>query len=205
MSKVTTVPSFVEPSFKPELGELGLSATEIASSLGARKGDVVKNIEGLINRGVLTRTSVKSEVGKNFKEIFLCVAEAKFVVARYQNEVGEGYLKYLIARDEVLTRFEQKQAAPKLPTTFAEALRLAADQAEHIEQLQAELKQIDQLINIDQWFTRKLSTYEKGKVFKKLKDAGCKVESRHLSGCVFPTKLVSKGDLEKVFPEHELN
>jgi hypothetical protein len=59
------------------------------------------------------------------------------------------------------------------------------------------------MINLDQWFTTKLSSYQKGKVFAELRSKGVKIETRHINGCVHPTKLVSKGDLEKVFPTKE--
>jgi hypothetical protein len=94
---------FVEPHFIEELGCDGLTAEEIAASLGTRVGDVRRKLRDFPNETLKSlkfeSSNLKNINGVEYEEFLLSTAAAKFFVARYDNEIGDGYLAYLIRLD----------------------------------------------------------------------------------------------------------
>lgn len=97
--------SFISPHFIEELGCDGLTAEEIALSLNAPVDAVRKKIrygfsERLKSLNLLCRR-MKNINGVEFDEFFLSTQAAKFFVARYDNEIGDAYLSYLLAIEDL--------------------------------------------------------------------------------------------------------
>jgi len=102
MNELLTLKSvFVAPHYIEELGCDGLTAEEIALSLNTN----VKHVRQKLREGQNeTLKSLKSAVstlkninGVEYEEFFLSTAAAKFFVARYENEMGNAYLAYLLS------------------------------------------------------------------------------------------------------------
>lgn len=96
--------NFVRPYFIEELGEEGLTAADIAKSLGVEPNDIRKKLEkrGFIERiksqGFQARTTVVANKvnGLEYTEYVLDVAAAKFFVGKYDSPAGDAYLAFLI-------------------------------------------------------------------------------------------------------------
>lgn len=125
-----------------------MTSLEIAEVTGKQHAHVMRDIRSLLERGC---------------------DESNFGLVEYKDKKGEGRPMYQLTkkgclilasgydallRERIINRWEEletKQLSPiaKIPTTFAEALRLAADQAEQIEaqqkQLEANSKEIVEL------------------------------------------------------------
>lgn len=133
----------------------------------------------IINKETMTSLEIAEVTGRNHKDVLRSIREMeeawikvngrKFSLVEYKDAKGEMRPCYSLSKTECLyiaTKFndearaklvlrweelETKQLSPiaKIPTTFAEALRLAADQAEQIEaqqkQLEANSKEIVEL------------------------------------------------------------
>lgn len=111
MSDLVTT-SFVSPTSQIALaGEMGLTLHDIALSLGARFSDAKKklNERGLIERmQVLGFTTVAfaatidsgTYVEREIDSYVFDVNAAKFFVAKYNNEIGDAYLAYLIKQEK---------------------------------------------------------------------------------------------------------
>lgn len=95
---------FVKPYYIEELGCEGLSAKDIAISLDADPSKVRRK---LADRGFLDRLKTQSfqalpiglpneTNGLQYTEYYLDVNAAKFFVAKYDSELGDAYLAYLI-------------------------------------------------------------------------------------------------------------
>lgn len=114
-----------------------MSTEEIAELCGARHNDVANTVARLYEQGVLrdrrkTPRVVTTGQGGRPKEVFdLTYRDCMVVVSGYKPEV----------RARIIDRWLEleKTATPQLPQTFAQALRLAAEQAEVIEQQSAQL------------------------------------------------------------------
>jgi len=114
---------------------LTMSSREIAELVGSRHGDVYRSIERLIGRGAIggyTPTPYTHEQNQvQYLEYLVGKRDSYVIVAQLCPE----FTAKLVDRWMLL----EQQAADGLPQTFAEALRLAADQAERIEQQQAQI------------------------------------------------------------------
>ena len=113
---------------------LTMSSREIADLVDARHNDVVATIERLFSKDLLrsSRITRREATGGRPIEVYdLCERDTHLVVAGYSDE----------HRARVIDRWQELESkqAPALPSSFAEALRLAADQAERIEQQAAQL------------------------------------------------------------------
>ncbi len=101
---------FVNAKPRPELdGKLGLDLHEIAESLGAEFANVKRRFLKLFDKKRLFglpigRTNDSS--GLEVESFVLPLADARLLVMQYQNEVGFGYCKFLLSRDEQLTKIE---------------------------------------------------------------------------------------------------
>jgi phage antirepressor YoqD-like protein len=107
---------------------LTMSSREIAELVDARHNDVIATIERLFSKGLLrsSRISRREATGGRPLQVYdLCERDTHLVVAGYSDE----------HRAKVIDRWQELESmkAPALPSSFAEALRLAADQAERIE------------------------------------------------------------------------
>ncbi|WP_205880005.1 phage antirepressor KilAC domain-containing protein [Lampropedia aestuarii] len=106
-----------------------MSSREIAELVEARHNDVVATIERLFEKGLLrsSRKTRREDTGGRPIEVYdLIERDTHLVVSGYSDE----------HRARVIDRWQELEAqqAPSLPKTMAQALRLAADQAEQIEQ-----------------------------------------------------------------------
>jgi len=142
---------FVKPHFIPELGCEGLSAGEIAQSLGIQakhvreklgpRGDMDKLLEllgGDVSQGrVASATQVNLACVRMawerhpvtdlpYEDYYLTTAAAKLFVARYQNDTGEAYLAYLIRLDVAVEKHmeveRQRQIAQRQVLQLQEGL-----------------------------------------------------------------------------------
>lgn len=122
------------PNLLPAVNPLTMSSREIADLVDARHNDVVSTIERLFSKDLLrsSRITRREATGGRPIEVYdLCERDTHLVVAGYSDE----------HRARVIDRWQELESkqAQSLPSSFAEALRLAADQAERIEQQAAQL------------------------------------------------------------------
>ncbi|WP_338526963.1 phage antirepressor KilAC domain-containing protein [Pseudomonas batumici] len=115
-----------------------MSSREIADLVEARHNDVVSTIERLFNKGLLrsTRKTRRESTGGRPTEVYdLIERDTHLVVAGYSDE----------HRARVIDRWQELESKVvgqvQIPTSFAEALRLAADQAEQNLRLQQVIQQ----------------------------------------------------------------
>lgn len=114
-----------------------MSSREIAELVEARHNDVVATIERLFNKGLLRssrKTRRESTGGRPLDVYDLTERDSHLVVAGYSDE----------HRAKVVDRWQELEAqaatpAFAVPTSFSQALMLAAQQAEQIEKQQAAL------------------------------------------------------------------
>jgi len=93
----------------------------------------------LLHNSVERTTTGVSAGGHNRIDYALAVDTAKKVSMAEQTKRGEEARDYFIRCEE---RLKELATQPQIPRTYAETLRLAADQAEHIEALETQ-KRID--------------------------------------------------------------
>lgn len=121
-------------------GAATMSSREIADLVEARHNDVLATIARLFRKGLLRsdRKSRRESTGGRPIDVYdLCQRDTHLVVAGYSDE----------HRAKVIDRWQELETLveapppppPSIPQTLAQALRLAADQAEQIEQQQAAL------------------------------------------------------------------
>jgi phage antirepressor YoqD-like protein len=111
-----------------------MSSREIADLVEARHNDVIATVDRLFSKGLLrsSRETRKEATGGRPIEVYdLIERDTHLVVSGYSDE----------HRAKVIDRWQELETkqALKLPASFAQALRLAAEQAERIEQQQAAL------------------------------------------------------------------
>lgn len=127
------------------LAETGQTMTsqEIAELCESRHGEVVETIKRLYEQGILReRRIIPREVkaegrGRPSMVYDLTYRDCMVVVSGYKPEVRAR----IIDRWMELERQNQQQMQLQLPQTFAQALRLAAEQAELIEQQAKKLEE----------------------------------------------------------------
>ncbi|NWA25488.1 phage antirepressor KilAC domain-containing protein [Pseudomonas gingeri] len=115
-----------------------MSSREIADLVEARHNDVVSTIERLFRKGLLrsTRKTRRESTGGRPTEVYdLIERDTHLVVAGYSDE----------HRARVIDRWQELESKVvgqlQIPVSFAEALRLAADQAEQNLHLQHVIQQ----------------------------------------------------------------
>lgn len=114
---------------------LTMSSREIADLTDRRHDNVKRTIIDLHDAGLISNPQIEVGIpganGVGEKQYLLGKRDTLVVVARLSPEFTA----------QVVDRWQEleAQAAPALPRTIAQALRLAADQAEQIEQQQAAL------------------------------------------------------------------
>lgn len=115
-------------TLRPTLHQPTMSSREIAELVEARHNDVVATIERLFAKGLLrsSRKTRREDTGGRPIEVYdLIERDSHLVVSGYSDE----------HRARVIDRWQEleAQAAPAVPQTMAQALRLAADQAEQLD------------------------------------------------------------------------
>lgn len=113
---------------------LTMTSREIASLVEARHNDVVSTIERLFSKGLLrsSRKTRREDTGGRPIDVYaLTERDTHLVVAGYSDE----------HRARVIDRWQEleQRAAPQIPQTLPEALRLAADLAEENAKQQEQL------------------------------------------------------------------
>lgn len=124
-----------------------MTSVEIAKVTGKRHDNVVRDIQNILKQGVdalnFEETSYTDRANRQQKYYMLTKKGCLILASGYD----------ALLREKIINRWEELEtknmSAIKLPTTFAEALRLAADQAEKLEvqekQLAANSKEIVEL------------------------------------------------------------
>lgn len=117
--------------------QLTMSSREIAKLVGSRHSDVVRAIDRLIERGTVSGCAPSAytheQNGQQYHEYLCCKRDSYVIVAQLSPEFTA----------KLVDRWQELEAAqvPRVPQSLSEALRLAADQAEQIEQQQALIEQ----------------------------------------------------------------
>lgn len=115
---------------------LTMSSLEIAELVDSRHDNVKTSIQRLVERGVISQPAMKDGIrggnGTVMQEFLLPKRDSFIVVAQLSPE----FTARLVDRWQEL----EGGAQAALPQTFAEALRLAADQAELIDKQQLQLE-----------------------------------------------------------------
>lgn len=123
------------PNLIPNSNTLSMSSREIAELVGSRHSDVIRTIDRLLDRGVVSGCAPSAytheQNGQTYHEYLVGKRDSYVIVAQLSPE----FTARLVDRWQELEAMQ----APILPSSFAEALRLAADQAEQIEQQAAQL------------------------------------------------------------------
>jgi phage antirepressor YoqD-like protein len=119
--------------------QITMSSREIADLVESRHDDVKRSIERLANRGVIQlppMAEVRNHLGQTVSVYSVGKRDSYVIVAQLSPE----FTARLVDRWQEL---EQQVAQPsfQIPASLSEALRLAADQAEQIEQQQALIEQ----------------------------------------------------------------
>jgi phage antirepressor YoqD-like protein len=110
-----------------------MSSREIAELTGSTHDNVLKTIRGLVAKGVVSSNDtpyVHPQNGQVYREFLLTQRDSLVVVSGYSVEL----------RARIIDRWQELESRVvgqlEIPTSFAEALRLAADQAEQNQLLQ---------------------------------------------------------------------
>ena len=108
---------------------VSMSSREIADLTGAGHDNVLKTLRALVSRGVVSGNETPythPQNGQTYTEIMLNYRDTMVVVSGYSVEL----------RAKIIDRWQELESrqAVTVPTTLSAALRLAADQAEQIEQ-----------------------------------------------------------------------
>lgn len=121
----------------PAAGAPSMSSREIADTLEVRHDNAKRTMERLAKRGVITVTPMEEPTkgGGKLTTVYLVNQRDSYVVAA---QLSPEMTARLVDRWQEL---EQQAAQQPLPQTMAEALRLAADQAEQLEQQAAALQE----------------------------------------------------------------
>ncbi|MGL4297376.1 MAG: phage antirepressor KilAC domain-containing protein [Aestuariivirga sp.] len=117
-------------------GAITMSSREIADLIGSQHGHIKISAERLAGKGVIGTLAVRefTHNGNTYTEYLLDKRDSLVLVAQNCPE----FTARIVDRWQELEAQVAKPAF-QLPTTFAAALRLAAEQAEQIEQQQAQL------------------------------------------------------------------
>lgn len=122
--------------------ELTMSSRDIAELVESRHDSVKRTIERLAERAIIVQPPLVDEqvtdsMGRPRSEsVYMVNKRDSYVVVA---QLSPEFTARLVDRWQELE--QRATEGPKLPTTFAEALRLAAEQAERLEQQQAQLAQ----------------------------------------------------------------
>ena len=133
-------------------GHLLVDSREVAEMVEVRHADLLEKIDGYIqylqngkfrSDDFFIESSYIAGTGKQYKCFLMTRKGCDMVANKLTGEKGVWFTAAYV------TKFEEMEKAQRdpIPQTFAEALRLAADQAEKIEVLQLQNAQKEQIIN----------------------------------------------------------
>ena len=121
--------NFIQPYPQPALNnELGLTSEELAQALQVRHDNIRTKIskinqeEWKQNGFIFTKDLVNindKSIGRPKKVFAFNIAAAKFFIAKYDNDIGRGYFRYLL-QCENLVENELPKAMKKLEERFSE-------------------------------------------------------------------------------------
>lgn len=119
MSQEIAPTSFIKPYYIDALGEDGVTARDIATSLKTRSNDVRKKIEKhFLEQCKLSQywraaefTASNDSSGLRIKEYALNIRAAKVFIATYRNKIGASYLDFLFDCERVATELTPKLIA----------------------------------------------------------------------------------------------
>lgn len=135
---------------------LTMSSREIAELVESRHDHVKRSIERLADKGIIQlppMEEVKNHLGQTVTEYRLIKRDTYIVVAQLSPE----FTARLVDRWQEL----ENQQAVKLPQSFAEALRLAADLEEEKQALLLEnQQQLAQIESMESYFRNGISPFE---------------------------------------------
>lgn len=121
---------------------LTMSSREIAKVVNSRHSDVCTSIQRLMSRKVISEyAAVPYTHEQNYQtyyEYFVGQRDSYIIVAQLSPE----FTAKLVDRWQEL----EKQQAPQIPQTYAEALQLAADQAKQLELAAPKVAFVDNLV-----------------------------------------------------------
>lgn len=200
MSKSLIESSFVTPHYIEELGEEGLTAADIAKSLGTEAKNVRKKLN---SRDFIARiesqgfkvaiVTLKNINGVGYEEYMLDVAAAKFFVGKYDSPQGDAYLAFLIRLERNVDELDVMTRNDPLLQQIAATQRLRVrqlQQEKRIEALEGRVDAVD-----ERMMDNTLSVPQKESL-KRLIDARARTMGGiHLAGAI-------QKDLKKAF---ELN
>lgn len=122
--------------------QITMSSIDIADLVESRHADVCRTIERLSASGVIEGSPPSAythpQNGQTYKKYELCKRDSYVVVA----QLSPQFTARLVDRWQ-----ELESATQKLPQTFAEALRLAADQAEQIALMAPKADVFDKIVD----------------------------------------------------------
>lgn len=117
-----------------------MTSLEVSELINKRHADVMRDIRNLIEQGVAERNfalGTYKDKNQQLRPLYILTKKGSLILA-------SGYDALL--REKIIDRWEeleikQRNITPQIPQNFAEALRLAAAQAEEIEKQQLLLEQ----------------------------------------------------------------
>lgn len=176
---------------------LTMSSREIASMLNKNHSDIKRSAKRLSDAGILTKPLAESgfeHKGNIYSEYLLCKRDCFVLVAQNSPE----FTAAIVDRWQEL----EKQSQPQIPTNFAEALQLAADQAKQLELAAPKVAFVDNLVERTNLLTATQVAQKHGKSAQWLNKAlmEMKVYNRAVKRCkVFQQWFVDKkyGEMKK--------
>lgn len=160
MTATTTETRFVKPHFIEELGEEGLTLHEVAQSLQIQFKHAKEALEKNINDYSLVEISAYVDKGPirgtvEVSSYALTTDDAKFFVAKYNNEIGKSYLRYLLQCEKAVEAIARQAMIPTTPRTEAEEIigvwsRVGAilEAPKHLVQIEA-VKEAKRVAGVD--------------------------------------------------------
>jgi phage antirepressor YoqD-like protein len=123
--------------------DVTMSSREIAELTKSSHDNVMKTIRRLIAEGVVSGNETPyhhPQNGQTYSEFLLSFRDTLVVVSGYSTDLRARIIdRWQQLERSPVARVPVSEPAPALPRTFAEALRLAADQQEQIEVQTAQL------------------------------------------------------------------
>lgn len=128
--------TFIKPYHIDVLDAPGLTATDIAKSLEVRPPDVRRKLEHrnfldrLKSQGLFATTfATANEVNSlPFTEFALTTAAAKFFVAKYDSEIGDQYLTFLLALESEVLELKQLEEKDPLLSQMMQSVAMRREQ-----------------------------------------------------------------------------
>lgn len=171
---------------------LTMSSREIASMLNKNHSDIKRSAKRLSEAGILTKPLAESgfeHKGNIYSEYLLCKRDCFVLVAQNSPE----FTAAIVDRWQKL----EQQSQPQIPTNFADALQLAADQAKQLELAAPKVAFVDNLVERDTLMTatqvaqkHKMSAVKLNRFLDELECVYSKAVKR---GRVFKQKFIENG------------